>query len=487
MEVRTRIAPSPTGFAHIGTIYQVLFDYAFAKKNNGKFIVRIEDTDRARFVEGAEQVIYDSLNWFGLMSDEDPIKGGPFGPYRQSERLDLYIKYIEQLVDQKDAYYCFCTKERLEKMRQEQQAKKSAPMYDRFCLSLSAGEVKKNLESDNPKVVRLKIPRDQKIIVNDAISGEVVFDASTIDDQVILKSDGFPTYHLAVVVDDYLMEITHIFRGTEWLPSTPKHVLLYKFLGWEGRIPIFIHLPLILNTNGQGKLSKREFSASVDFYKKEGYLPEAILNYLSNIVWNHPEGKEIYSLQEFIKLFEISDLQAKGARFDLNKLEWMNGEYIRKMEDSELEKKLDAYLVTESPLVDHPGKGKLAPLIPLIKERIKKLSDFVPLTDFFFVNPEYDLEVFSKLKIEKIYDVLTKVSEKLKNLEKQWGADSFEQTFRKLAQGLNISVSQMFQLIRVAVSGQLVTPPLFESIKILGEEETMKRVENAIGFIKSTP
>ncbi len=472
-EVRVRIAPSPTGFAHIGTIYQVLFDYAYAKQSGGRFVIRIEDTDRARFVEGAEQVIYDSLSWFGLIADEDPIKGGPYAPYRQSERLDIYREYVDKLIAQEDAYYCFCTKERLSEMRQSQESAKQSPMYDRACLNLSNEEIKHNLEAKIPRVVRMKVPRSDKITVTDAIVGDVVFDASTIDDQVILKSDGFPTYHLAVVVDDHLMKITHIFRGTEWLPSTPKHLLLYKFFGWED-IPTFIHLPLILNTNGQGKLSKRESSSSVEFYKKEGFLPEAILNYLSNIVWHHPEGHEIYSLEEFIKLFEISDLQSKGARFDLNKLEWMNGEYIRQMSNEELTTTLENYLV------DHPSKTKIADLVPLVKERMKKLSDFIFLTNFLFEEPEYEKAVFAKIlgKSEKSIDqVLEQIIKTMEEMPVSWESTVFEARFRQLGGELGLSASQMFQLIRAAVSGQTITPPLFECLKILGESSTLNRVK----------
>jgi glutamyl-tRNA synthetase len=479
MIVRTRIAPSPTGFAHIGTIYQVLFDYSFAKKHSGQFVVRIEDTDRSRFVEGAEDVIYQSLEWFGLNSDEDPKKGGQFGPYRQSERLETYKKYVDQLITQGDAYYCFCSKERLEKLRQDQQAKGLPTMYDKHCLALLEEEVKKNVESDIERVVRMKIPENQKITVKDEIVGEVEFDSNLIDHQVILKSDGYPTYHLAVVVDDYLMKITHIFRGTEWLPSTPKHVLLYKYFGWEDQIPQFIHLPLILNANGKGKLSKRDQSAGVEFYQKEGYLPEAVLNYLSNIVWNHPEGKEIYSLDEFIKLFEISDLQSKGARFDLAKLEWMNGEYIRSMSDDELTKRLQEFLI------DHPAKERISEVVPLVKERMKKLSDFVPLTDFLWEAPEYEKQVFEKVVKDKakIRPFIEETLKALEGMEKPWKADTFEKTFRDLASELGLSVSEMFQLIRVAISGQTVTPPLFESIEILGEEETIGRVRKVLPIL----
>ncbi len=477
--VRTRIAPSPTGFAHIGTIYQVLFDYVFAKKHQGQFIVRIEDTDRARFVEGAEEVIYKSLDWFGLEPDESPIKGGPYEPYRASDRLEIYKKYAQELVEKGNAYYCFCTPERLTAMREEQQKMGKAPRYDKHCLSLTAEEVKADLDSGTAKVIRLNVPPGQKIKFHDEIAGEIEFDSKEIDDQVLIKSDGFPTYHLAVVVDDYLMKISHIFRGTEWIPSTPKHILLYQFLGWEAEIPKFIHLPLILNADSPGKLSKRNEAASVDFYKNEGYLPEAILNYLSNIVWNHPEGKEIYSLEEFMKLFEIKGLQSKGAKFDLKKLDWINGEYIRAMEDGELVKRLHEFLV------DHPSKHRLDELVPLVKERIKKLSDFIPLTAWIFEEIEYDKEQFERLKIEDLRIVMEKILEKMEQMEKPWTKETFEQTFQDLTKRLNLNNTQMFQLIRVAISGQLVTPPIFGSIQILGEEKTVERMKSAITFLQN--
>ena len=483
MEVRTRIAPSPTGYPHIATIYQVMFDFVFAKKYNGKFILRIEDTDRARFVEGAEQVIFDSLKWFGLEQDEGPVWGGEYGPYRQSERLDIYQKYAKQLIEQGNAYYCFCSKERLEELRTKQQKEKKAPMYDKNCVTLSKEEIEKKLSSSIPYVIRLNVPKNQKIIVSDVVAGDVVFDSSQIDDQVLIKSDGFPTYHMGVVVDDYLMKITHVFRGTEWLPSTPKHILLYKFLGWEDSVPKYAHLPLLLDPEGAGKLSKRKGHASVDFYKQEGYLPEAVLNFLANIVWNHPDGQEIFTLKEFEKAFELEpfkmEVKSQGARFDIRKLEWMNGEYIRKMPDEELTKRLQEFLV------DHPAKDRIAPLVPLIKERIKKLSDFIPLTDFLFEKPEYDLSIFEKLKIKNLNEVLNKVFEDLKVMEKPWKSENFEKTFRNFAEKSGLKAGDVFQLIRVAVSGQIVTPPLFESVKILGEDEVIERVNEALVFLKS--
>lgn len=480
-QVRTRIAPSPTGFPHLGTIYQAMFDFYFAKKANGKFIVRIEDTDQARLVEGAEEVVYKSLEWFGLISDEDPVKGGEFGPYRQSERLGLYQKYAAELLEKGHVYRCFCSKERLDELRKFQEAEKLPTKYDRKCFSLSEAEIKKNIDEGMPFVIRMKIPNDRKIKFLDALVGEVEFDSNLIDDQVILKSDGFPTYHLAVVVDDYLMEITHIFRGREWVSSTPKHILLYEFLGWSERLPIYIHLPLILNEDGQGKLSKRFGHASVDYYRKEGFLAEAVLNYLANLVWNHPDGKEIFPMDDFMQAFQVEpfrvDVSSQGPRFSLQKLEWMNGEYIRAMSDDQLAARLEEFLV------DHPAKEKIRPLVPLIKERMKKLSDFVPLCNFLFEGSEYDLKVFAQIKVEDKLEVLTKIIEKMESLKAPWEQEEFEKTFRGLADELGIKAAEVFQLIRVAFSGQLVTPPLLESMKFLGEEESLKRVREAKKFL----
>lgn len=483
MKVRTRIAPSPTGFPHLGTVYNALINYVFAKQFDGDFIVRIEDTDRNRFVEGSEEVIFNSLKWFGIEPDEDPIKGGKYAPYRQSEKLGTYKKYAEELVEKDHAYFCFCSKERLEELRKEQEKNHQPPMYDKKCLNLTKEEVDERLNKGESHVIRLKVPKDRKILVKDVVVGEVEFDSNLIDDQVLLKADGFPTYHLGVVVDDHLMEITHIIRGSEWLPSTPKHVLLYEYFGWE--MPPLIQTPLILNSEGQGKLSKRHGHASVDFYKKEGYLPEAVLNYLVNIIWNHPEGKEIYDYKEFGKAFNLdplkADLKPQGAKFDLKKLDWVNGEYIRKMTDEELAKRLEQYLSEISEGQVHPATAKLKELAPLVKERIKKLSDFIPLTDFLFEEPEYEKEVFTKtVKYKDIKALLGKVSDVFSGLKSPWQKEDFEETFKKFAQENNLSTTESFQLIRIAISGQTVTPPLFESIEILGEDETKERIRQAL-------
>ncbi len=498
MEVRTRIAPSPTGYPHIGTIYQAMFDFVFARKYQGKFILRVEDTDQVRMVEGAEKVVMDSLEWFGLSPDESPEKKGEVGPYRQSERLDIYQRYIQQLINQGDAYYCFCTKERLDEMRKEQEINHQPPMYDKHCRFLPKEEIDQNLKDNKPKVVRMKIPENEKITISDWILGGVEFDSNVLDDIVLLKSDGFPTYHLAVVVDDHLMKITHVFRGQEWLPSAPKHLLLYRFFGWEDNMPQYTHLPVILNTEGGGKLSKRHGHASVDFYKQQGYLPEAILNYLANIVWNHPDGVEIFEVSELGKAFNIPelgdppgkkqvDIYSQGPKFDLKKLDWVNGEWIRKLPDEDLENRLIGYLTEISggslSSTKYENKEALSKLIPLVKERIKKLSDFVLLTDFIFDTPDYEKEDFNKLKVENLKLKVNKVLEKLEGLEHPWKAEEFEVTFRKLAEELDISAAQMFQLLRLVVSGQLVTPPLFECIEIIGEEETLSRVKKVAALV----
>lgn len=436
MEVRVRIAPSPTGSPHIGTVWQALFDFVFAKKNNGKFILRIEDTDRARYVPESEKEIFETFKWLGFIFDEGPKEGGDFGPYRQSERLDLYKKYSQELLEKGQAF-------------------------------------------DDEGAIRFKTNKDGETSWTDLVGNKVItFPNNTQEDFVILKSDGYPTYNFANVIDDHLMEITHVIRGNEFISSTPKHLMVYQAFDWQ--VPQFAHLPVLVGAD-RSKLSKRHGAKSALEFKKDGYLKEAILNFLALLGWSHPEGKEIFSIDEMIKLFDFKDFNSSSAYFDIAKLDWLNGEYIRSMSNEALENALDEYLV------DHPNKGKIAPLIPLVKDRLKKLSDFIPLTDFIFEKPEYDQAQFEKLKIKNQNEVMEKMLEKLKEMEKSWQADVFEQTFRKLAEEMNLSVSQMFQLIRVAVSGQLVTPPLFESIKILGEEETIKRVEQALSLVKSAP
>ena len=434
MDVRVRLAPSPTGAPHIGTAWQALFDFVFARQNNGKFILRLEDTDRERYVPESVGQIYETFEWLGLSFDEGPKTGGPFGPYIQSERLNIYKKYIGELLE-------------------------------------------KGLAYNEEGAVRFKTKKDGETSWHDLVGGKTIsFPNTTQEDFVILKSDGYPTYNFANVIDDHLMEISHVIRGNEFISSTPKHLMLYNIFGWTP--PQFAHLPVLVGSD-RSKLSKRHGAKSALEFKKDGYLKEAVLNFLALLGWMHPEGKEFFSIDEMIKVFDFKDFNQSSAFFDQTKLDWLNGEYIRKMTDEQLTTRLQEFLV------DHSLKQKIAPVVPLIKERIKKLSDFIPLTDFLFEKAEYDIEVFNRLSIKNPVEVLTKVSETQNKLAKPWKAEDFEQTFRKLAEDLGLSATQMFQLIRVAVSGQTVTPPLFESIQILGEEETIKRTEEALAFLKS--
>lgn len=466
--VRTRVAPSPTGYPHLGLIYQAIFDYVLAHKYGGQFVLRIEDTDRTRFVEGAEDVIYSALNWVHLTPDEGPKEGGPYGPYRQSERLDLYQKYANQLVEQGQAYRCFCTKERLDEMRKNQEAKHQAPMYDKTCRNLSSEEIERKLAEGLSFTIRMKIPENQTIVARDALVGDVSFESNQIDDQVILKSDGFPTYHLAVVVDDYLMKITHVFRGTEWLPSYPKHVLLWEYLGWKEDMPVFIHIPVLLNSEGGGKLSKRHAHTSVTYYQEEGFLPEAVVNYLANIVWNHPEGKEIFPIADFGKAFEIDplhfDIKPNGVKFDLQKLTWMNGEYIRQMSVEELRKKLEIFYKKDSAVLDVLESGDGMQLLSLAQTRMKTLKDFK------------DLVILGKAELTNEEKEVAKVLlSKFENLS-NWSKDTILDVIREVLKEQKVKGSLLYTIITGRPSGL----PLPESLELWGKEKTLARIQSVL-------
>ncbi len=442
MNIRVRIAPSPTGTPHIGTAWQALFDYIFAKKNNGKFILRLEDTDRERYVAESIEQIYETFKWLGLNYDEGPDIGGSFGPYVQSERLDIYQKQAAELLG-------------------------------------------KGLAYQDGGAIKFKINKEGQTLYHDLVGDrDITIENSLQEDFVILKSDKYPTYNFANVIDDHLMEISHVIRGNEYISSMPKYLQLYQAFDWE--IPQFAHFPVLVGSD-RSKLSKRHGAKGALEFKKEGYLKEAVINFLALLGWSHPQGKEVFDLEELIKLFDFKDINPSSAFFDETKLQWLNGEYIRKSQNSNLKTQILDYLneISEGKL-NHPTDEEIEKVIPLIKERIKKLSDFVPLTDFLWEKPEYGMEIYQKLKIKNQKEILQKILEKLEDIEKPWKAEVFEKTFRELAEELKLSAGQMFQLIRVAVSGQLVTPPLFESIKILGEEETIKRTREALEFINPT-
>jgi glutamyl-tRNA synthetase len=462
--VRTRIAPSPTGEdIHIGNLYTALINWTIARKNDGKFIVRIEDTDRTRYVEGAEQKILNSLQKYGLLNDEGTNVGGEYGPYRQSERLELYKKHALELVEKGHAYFCFCTKERLDELRKSMIAEKKIPKYDKHCLRLSKEEIDANLENEVPHVIRLNVPVNKDITFNDLIRGDITINSDQIDDQVLLKSDGFPTYHLAVVIDDVDMKISHIIRAEEWISSTPKHVLLYDAFGWEK--PIFSHLPILRNPD-KSKLSKRKNPVWASWYLEQGYLPEAVLNYLANMGWSHPEQKEIFSIEEFIKTFRLEDISPVGPAFDKVKLEWMNGMYIRALTHEQLYEKIMEFIGADY------DADLVKKTIPLVQERIKTLGEYLPMCEFIFTAPE-EYEV----PLTEHKEVLIQVATVLESIN-EWNTKEIGDAMVALASSVGMKNGPFFALLRVAITGKKISPPLNESMEILGQKECVKRIRS---------
>lgn len=466
MTIRTRIAPSPTGIAHIGTAYMALFNYAFAKKNGGEFLVRIEDTDRNRFVDGAEQVIYDALAWLDI-----PYRR----TYRQSERLPIYKKAADDLIKAGQAYYCFCTSERLDQMRLEQQKRKEIPRYDRHCLNLSKEEVEKKLAAGEKHVIRMQMPDNEVISWNDLIRGHVEINTKELDDQVLMKSDGFPTYHLAVVVDDQDMEITHIIRGEEWISSTPKHILLYRYFGWNQ--PEFAHMPLLRNPD-KTKMSKRKNDVSIPSYKEKGFLPEALRNYLCLLGWSHPEEKDIFDVSEFIEKFSFDRMVKGGPIFDIKKLEWMNGKYIREhVSEEDLLQMLSPFLPINYP------KELLPKVLPLVRDRLVTLADIDPLTEFFYkdIAAKKEEMMGKKGTAEDTKMYLEGALTKFEAID-DWSAKPMETLLLEYCDSQSWNRGAFFMAIRVAVSGRTATPPLFDMIEVLGKEKTLKRLKTAISL-----
>lgn len=472
--IRTRIAPSPTGIAHLGTLYMALFNRAFAHQNGGQFIVRIEDTDRNRFVEGAEDVIYEALAWASLSPDESPQVGGPHAPYRQSERLELYKEYAEQLIAQGHAYYCFATPEELKEMREEQQRRGQLPRYDGRYRDFPIDEARKRIAAGESYVVRMRVP-DGETTWNDLIRGSVTIDHSQVDDQVIMKSDGYPTYHLAVVVDDHAMGITHVMRGEEWISSTPKHILLYRMLGWEA--PQFAHMPLLRNPD-RSKLSKRRNDVSILSYRDKGYLPEALLNYLMLLGWSHPENREFLSLQEFTEHFTIDRMQKTGPIFDVEKLNWMNGKYIREhLSTEDLVQRLQPYLPADFP------HEQMDALLPLVRERLVTLKDMETYTAFFYRSIQHDAtQLLAKSDQATVQEQLTRTLQALREAT-VWSTATIETTLRDLQAQYDWKKSQYFMMVRLAVTGERATPPLFETMEVLGQDTTITRLEMALQSI----
>ncbi|MDD5604743.1 MAG: glutamate--tRNA ligase [Dehalococcoidales bacterium] len=479
--VRVRYAPSPTGYPHVGNIRTALFNWLYARHENGSFIVRIEDTDTARTVDGAVEVILDSLKWLGMDWDEGPDKPGAYGPYRQSERLEYYKKAAEKLVAQGDAYYCYCSSERLDEMRAAQIARKEPPGYDRICRDLSRGDRAVCLASCPRPVIRFKAPLEGNTSFHDLIRGEVTFENRSIDDFILLKADGYPTYHLANVVDDNLMEISHVMRAEEWISSTPKHVLLYRSLNIAP--PQFAHLPMILGPD-RSKLSKRHGAVSVTQYRDDGYLAEAMVNFLALLGWSLDDKTDIISIQTLVENFSLERIGKTAAVFNREKLDWMNGVYIRALRVDELARLALPFLERDlPPSVKRPLDFEyVIAIMPLIQERAKNLKE-IPSLVYFFFTP--DIEYPAELLIGKKMDMSTTVNALEKTLGCLKGSESFdhdslEQSLRPLAEELGLKAGQLFGAIRVAVTGLTVSPPLFETMMVLGRKKCLERLEKAI-------
>ncbi len=471
--VRVRVAPSPTGDPHLGTAYQALFNYAFARSHGGQFILRIEDTDQARSTRQSEEAILSSLRWLGLTWDEGPDVGGPHAPYRQSERTELYREHVRELLDAGHAYRCFCTRERLDRMRTENRDKKAFPGYDRFCRTVDRAEAARRADAGEPFVVRMKVPETGECVMNDLLRGEIRKEWELIDDQVLLKSDGFPTYHLANVVDDHLMGISHVIRGEEWINSVPKHLLLYQYFCWEP--PVFCHLPLLRNNDAnRSKLSKRKNPTSINYYRRAGFLPEALVNFLGLMGWARAEGDEKFTLAEFAAGFRLENVSLGGPVFDIQKLRWLNGRYVRENYDTpRLRQALEAWALNPR-MIDR--------IIPLVQPRLETLSDWGYLTAFFFADA-VPLDA-SKLALkdkapEEMAAIVQLVLWRL-DQQQDFGGAAIEAVFRETAEKLDIKLRDLTRPFYIAVAGAEAAPPLFQSMELLGPDLVRIRLRRAL-------
>ena len=480
-EVRTRFAPSPTGYLHIGGLRTALFTYCIAKKAGGKFILRIEDTDQERYVEGANEVIYRTLRAVGLDWDEGPDVGGNYGPYIQTERRGIYKEYAEKLVELGGAYYCFCDKERLAELKAVQEASGVNPMYDRHCRNLSPEEVKAKLDAGTPYVIRQKVPLDGTTTFHDVLYGDITVENSTLDDQVLLKTDGLPTYNFANVVDDHLMGITHVVRGNEYLASAPKYTLLYEAFGWEE--PVYIHVEHIMRDK-QHKLSKRDGDASYEDFINKGYLSEAIVNYIALLGWSPKGEREIFSLPELIEEFDISGLSKSPAIFDPLKLKAMNGEYIRALSPEKFAEYAEPYIRQTC-----KGDFDIAKIAALLQPRTEVLSEIPDQVDFFDEMPSYDLALYENKKMktnrETALEVLEKVLPVLENIT-DWNFDALHDSLFNLIGEMGVKNGYVLWPVRVAISGKQFTPGgAIEVAEIIGKDETLSRMKRSIEMLRN--
>ncbi len=502
-KVRVRFAPSPTGGLHLGGVRTALFNYLFARQNNGRFILRVEDTDQTRFVEGAEQYILDCLDWCGITPDESPEAGGGYGPYRQSERKEIYRRYAEQLVEQGHAYYAFDTPEELEQKREETPNFQYGHAHRnglRNSISLPVNEVQALLDAGTPHVIRIKIPVDETIGFTDLIRGRVNFETGTIDDKVLLKADGMPTYHLAVVVDDYLMKISHAFRGEEWLPSAPVHLLLWEYLGWKDAMPEWAHLPLILKPDGHGKLSKRD-GDRLGFpvyamnwtdpkngeltkgFKELGFLPEAFVNLLALLGWNNGTDQEIFSLDELVEQFSMDRISKAGAQFDFEKAKWFNHEWIKQSSATDL---MPAVIpVFRQHDIFAENNPQLKKIIDLVKDRCTLLTDFYEHAAYFFQKPTESTIDWPSIQLKwsnAKTDFFIAFIQKTQEIE-SWEAAAIEAAFKALAQEKGIKIGEVMLPFRIILVGGKFGPAVFDIAEVLGKEEVTARIESALSIL----
>ena len=484
---RARMAPSPTGSFHLGSARTALYNYLLARKTGGQFILRIEDTDQKRFVEGAEQEIFDSLDWLGITPDEGPHVGGSYGPYRQTERREIYQQHAWELVEKGYAFPCFCTAEHLAQVRQEQQARKEKTRYDGTCRNLDIAETARRVSAGEPYVIRFKMPYEGSTLAHDHLRGDIVTENRYLDDTVLLKADGLPTYHLAAIVDDHLMEITHVFRGSEWLPTFPLHVQVVRAFGWKE--PIWIHLSVFLKPSGKGKMSKREAADALkdgrSIFIKDlpglGYTPEGILNWIALMGWGVAED-DVMSLDEMVDRFDVDKLTPSPAAVNFEKLDHFNGTHIRRLSTDELAVRIKPFFVQAGYHVDDP---KLLAITPLIQERLVTLDDCIDFAGFFFeetVEPNPEELIAKGLDAKQSAGIARKAYETLSVLPEITHAVA-EEPMRELVESLQLKPNQVFGILRVAVTGQKVSPPLFESMEVIGREKVLERLQKAIEIL----
>ena len=479
-QVRVRIAPSPTGAPHVGTAYIGLFNVVFARVHGGRCVIRIEDTDQARSERRYEEDILRSLRWVGLAWDEGPDVGGDYGPYRQSERLHVYREHVQYLLDNGAAYRCWCTPERLEAVRRQQRQDKAPLRYDGHCRDLA--DTHARADGGRQSVVRLKVPQEGSTVVHDAFRDPITIDHGQVDDQVLLKSDGYPTYHLANVVDDHEMEISHVIRAEEWISSTPKHLMLYEAFGWAP--PEFMHMPLLRNAD-RSKISKRKNPVSLRYYERHGYLPEALLNFLALMGWSMPDEREVFTLDEMVASFSFERISLGGPVFDLQKLEWLNGMYIRKLTPAALSERLQEEARAKSRLLN--DDTYVDAIAPLLQERLRTLGDFQAMASYFFDAPlAYDKEQLlpKGRSPREAVKVLTEVGETLTRHPGPWQDAELEASVRGYIENAKWPGRDVFMTLRIAVTGRTASPPLFATMQVLGKDLCLSRLEDAVALLQ---